>query len=239
LQRAKNDSIWIWGDKTPEAGKAIEPRVCDLETKVNTVVNTDIPALQTRLTTAEGNITDLQTRVQDLEDDVAVLKTDAENLKNDQKNMITGIIIQATQNPVVGYLNLPLDVRSTLLSVYYGKPDADWSFPSKSSANYVNATDINLWTARNASIIGDLASVPGYVTGSAGETVVTQKDGGYDGNAGTLYVTVNPNTVDFTGKELKLKDSQDGDAPVTLAPLAKSDRQLTHGWHGSANNGFY
>lgn len=239
LQRAKNDSIWIWGDKTPEAGKAIEPRVCDLETKVNTVVNTDIPALQTRLTTAEGNITDLQTRVQDLEDDVAVLKTDAENLKNDQKNMITGIIIQATQNPVVGYLNLPLDVRSTLLSVYYGKPDADWSFPSKSSANYVNATDINLWTARNASIIGDLASVPGYVTGSAGETVVTQKDGGYDGNAGTLYVTVNPNTVDFTGKELKLKDSQDGDASVTLAPLEKSDRQLTHGWTRSANNGFY
>ena len=248
LERAKNDSIWIKKEVTGLEAKAtdhetriaaLETKVGTLETKVANIIDTEIPGLKTRLTTAEGKISTIETTLATVESDVAILKTDAANLKNDQKNMITGIIIQATQNPVVGYLNLPLDTRSTLLSVYYGKPDADWSFPSKSSANYVNATDINLWTARNASIIGDLASVPGYVTGSAGETVVTQKDGGYDGNAGTLYVTVNPNTVDFTGKELKLKDSQDGDAPVTLAPLEKSDRQLTHGWTRSANNGFY
>ena len=248
LERAKNDSIWIKKEVTGLEAKAtdhetriaaLETKVGTLETKVANIIDTEIPGLKTRLTTAEGKISTIETTLATVESDVAILKTDAANLKKDEKNMITGIIIQATQNPVVGYLNLPLDTRSTLLSVYYGKPDADWSFPSKSSANYVNATDINLWTARNASIIGDLASVPGYVTGSAGETVVTQKDGGYDGNAGTLYVTVNPNTVDFTGKELKLKDSQDGDAPVTLAPLEKSDRQLTHGWTRSANNGFY
>jgi hypothetical protein len=248
LERAKNDSIWIKKEVTGLEAKAtdhetriatLETKVGTLETKVDNIINTEIPGLKTRLTTAEGKISTIETTLATVESDVATLKTDAANLKEDEKNMITGLIVQATQNPVVGYLNMPLDVRSTLLSVYYGKPLADWEFPSKNSANYVNAEDINVWTARNVQILGDLASVPGYVSGSAGETIVTQKDGSYTGNAGTLYVTVNPSNVDFTGKELAIKDSKDADAPITLSPLEKSDRQLTFGWTRAASNGFY
>ena len=248
LERAKNDSIWIKKEVTGLEAKAtdhetriatLETKVGTLETKVDNIINTEIPGLKTRLTTAEGKISTIETTLATVESDVATLKTDAANLKEDEQNMITGLIVQATQNPVVGYLNMPLDVRSTLLSVYYGKPLADWEFPSKNSANYVNAEDIYVWKARNVQILGDLASVPGYVSGSAGETIVTQKDGSYTGNAGTLYVTVNPSNVDFTGKELAIKDSKDADAPITLSPLEKSDRQLTFGWTRASSNGFY
>lgn len=171
---------------------------------------------------------------------IADLEEQVQALTNDIQNMITGIIVQATQSPVLGYFNAPVDLRSTLLAVYYGTPTEDWEFPSGKSANYVNAEDINFWTARNKTAIGgSLKNVPGYISGAANENLVSKKDGQVEGNAGTIYVTVNPANVNFTNKTLKLKDSQDNDAAVTLSGLQKSDRLLTFGYTRAADNGFY
>ena len=59
------------------------------------------------------------------------------------------------------------------------------------------------------------------------------------GNAGTLYVTVNPNTVDATGATAILVNSQDSKSGVMLSPLAKTDKVLNFGYTRAANNGFY
>lgn len=165
-----------------------------------------------------------------------------DSLNADIQNMITGIIVQGTQSPVIGYFNAPLDTRATILAVYYGTPAAAWSFPSKVAANYVKAEDINKWTARNVQVVGaNFENIEGVITdGAAGKTIVTQKNGSIDGNAGTLYVTVNPANVNFTDTILKLKDSKDADAPMTLSKLAYSERQLTFGYtRAGAKNGFY
>lgn len=232
LERAKNDSTWIKRD--------IEPKVGDLETNLNKVINEDLPQLKDDLTTVSGRVDGLTSRVEALEDDVEFLKDEINKLKQDEQNMITNIIVQAAQSPVIGYLNAPFDVRSTVLAVYYGKPVSDWEFPSTTPAHYVNTNkDFDLWTPRNIQVIGALTDVVGYCSGSAGETIVTEKDGSVYGNAGTVYVTVNPANVNFTGKELKLKNSQDEDAAITLSPLKRSDRVLTFGYTRSAENGFY
>ena len=171
---------------------------------------------------------------------IADLEEQVQALTNDIQNMITGIIVQATQSPVLGYFNAPVDLRSTLLAVYYGTPTEDWEFPSGKSTNYVNAEDIYLWTARNKTAIGgSFKNVPGYTFGDANVNLVSKKDGQVEGNAGTIYVTVNPANVNFTNKTLKLKDSQDNDAAVTLSGLQKSDRLLTFGYTRAADNGFY
>ena len=57
------------------------------------------------------------------------------------------------------------------------------------------------------------------------------------GNAGKIYVTVNPSSVDFTGKTLKLVTTNGKEAPVELSPLVESDKELKYLTRG--DNAFY
>jgi hypothetical protein len=54
---------------------------------------------------------------------ISTLETSVKNLKLDFANMITGIIVQATNNPVLGYLNIPANVKLNMLMTYFGVSD--------------------------------------------------------------------------------------------------------------------
>lgn len=56
-----------------------------------------------------------------------------------------------------------------------------------------------------------------------------------DDNAGKLYVTVNPSSVDFSGKTLTLEGTSGKQAPVVLSPLVPSTKELLFGWTRGAN----
>ena len=57
------------------------------------------------------------------------------------------------------------------------------------------------------------------------------------GNAGKIYVTVNPSSVDFTGKTLKLVTTAGNEAPFELSPLVESNKELKYITRG--DNAFY
>ena len=57
------------------------------------------------------------------------------------------------------------------------------------------------------------------------------------GNAGKLYVTVNPSSVDFSGKTLKLMTTGGDEAPVQLTALEASNKNLMYLTRGE--NAFY
>jgi hypothetical protein len=59
-----------------------------------------------------------------------------------------------------------------------------------------------------------------------------------DDNAGKLYVTVNPSSVDFSGKTLTLEGTSGKQAPVVLSPLVPSTQELLFGWT-RGTNAFY
>ena len=214
-------------------------RVGDLEDALSRIEQ-DITDLDTRLTDLEDDVEELSDQIDELDQKINKLVQDLEKLQNDLQKMITGIIVQGTQNPVIGYLNTPLDVRSTLLGVYYGEAASDWQFPSKNSAHYARNVEFEMLESnytRIKEILGE--STFGQESGGAGETLVTLgEDGTEEGNAGTLYLTVNPANVDFVGAALKLHDSQDNELDI-LSPLQKSDRLLTMSYTRSADNGFY
>jgi len=48
------------------------------------------------------------------------------------------------------------------------------------------------------------------------------------GNAGKLYVTVNPSSVNFAGKTLKMMTTGGDEAPVELTPLVESSKKRTN-----------
>jgi len=189
-----------------------------------------------RISTLERYLSNLVTR-EDLASEIGKLNARINSLLD---QMVTGIIIQGTESPVIGYFNTPLDVRAQILAAYYGETTAQMEFPSGNTGDYVDASNF-LWTKRNKDVLGisDFSKIEGYVDQAAG-TFTGKKNGKDRGNAGTVYVTVNPTNVDFTGKTLALETSQGKQAGITLEALKASDRELTFGFsRAAAANGFY
>jgi len=79
-----------------------------------------------------------------------------------------------------------------------------------------------------------LGDIKGEIDKSADQLLI-----GDEGNAGTVYVTINPNTTNFTDKMVTLENSQGVAAPVTLSPLQRTDHVKSFGWTRGADNGFY
>ncbi|MDO5447917.1 MAG: hypothetical protein Q4F34_09085, partial [Prevotellaceae bacterium] len=57
-------------------------------------------------------------------------------------------------------------------------------------------------------------------------------------NAGKIYTTINPNTVNFEGEKVTLETSAGNAAEIELSPLKKSDKEIMFGYT-RADNGFY
>lgn len=218
ITKAQNLAQDAW-----DLAKDNEQRITDLEKDFKDYVEKN-----------DKRVKDIEDRLKIVEDKLAALETTVENLKNDVlKKMITGIIVQGTESPVIGYFNTPLDVRSQILAAYYGETTKAVKFPVKT--NTEDLVDASMaFTARNMEVMGgfDQTTIP------AGR-FVSQVDGAEEGNAGTLYLTVNPNTVDFVGVTLDMETSKGTASPIKLSPLAYSDRELTFGYTRSADNGFY
>ena len=138
-----------------------------------------------------------------------------DNLEEALKKLVTGVIVQDVVNPAFGsYSSLLTNMQTTMLVGYHGEIASSTIFPNSESADPV----CRFW--------------PGDV--SLEET---------PGNSGLLYLTINPNTVDFTGLTLDLVDSNDDLCAITLGAARKAtydDPELTFGFTRSADdNGLY
>ena len=228
-------------DKANEnAGRidALEAKVAEIEAKFKDWLTKD--EFNDWVTnTYNVKIAEIEGRLDAIEDRLDVLETTVDKLKQDVlKSMITGIIIQAAESPVIGYLNTPLDVRSNILAAYYGEVTSAVHFPSVDAGDYVDMDMFWPNPARNMEVMGINPSDADGNLDISGR-FVSQKNGSETGNAGTLYLTINPNTVSFEGVTLGMESSKGAASPITLSPLAYSDRELTFGYTRSADNGFY
>ena len=167
--------------------------------------------------------TDMDSKLTALENRITALSNQFNDMIN---SLVTGIIVQATDNPVLGYANTPADVQLNMLAAYYGYAAKGVSFPNAAEQNYVNSDEYV-----------ELPKAEGAITKAAGATLMEGT-----GNAGTVYMTINSvnNDVDLSGITVTLEASEGTPAPG-YAPLTvgKSDRKLTFGYSRAANNGFY
>lgn len=163
--------------------------------------------------------------IKDLTDKYDLLADKLNAVDESLKNLITGILLQATENPVFGSFSLPVNVQSNVLMAYYGETgEYGIEFPSKYPRYYVNA--IEALSEKDIEMLG----VTSY-TEADGATIV--------GNAGKVYVTVNPSNVNFEGQTLPIVNSLDEESGIKLSPLKYSDKKLTFGYSRSAENGLY
>lgn len=208
----------------------------DLLWTISDILAQEISDIQDQVDANTENIFNVAWAVSDLERLVEIntqwlndLQTSLDALMEDvYGKMVTGVIVQGTYNPAFGKLNLPAGINSNMLIAYYGTVDADVDFPCKGVA-YVD----NFVYRSDAITDADLAILKQKGASThifSGKLVSKAAD-----NAGKMYVTINPNTVDFTGKTVQLVNSMDQVAPVTLAPLAQCEDTLTFGYSRAAN----
>lgn len=236
-----------------EVDALIETNVNDLIQKINQakddakayadglveIVNTRIDGVDTRITDLQtaceeadqqlANSIDLvKGDIADLNSAIEALQTRMTNAENAIKSQITSIIAQGTVNPVFGTFATPFGVSSNVLIAYYGEADNAIEFPTTVTGNYVypeNALTEAEWNMINPSDV--------YLAQGGSRLISDAAD-----NAGTIYVTINPNNVDFEGQTLELVNSQDQASGVKLGSLIKSDNVQTFGYTRAAN-GYY
>ena len=227
---------------------ALEGNVTDLQTRVSALeaalaglaTKDEVNALATRVATLENGLTELTNRVAANEAAIADLQAAVNNLLGlaDRLNkLVTGIIVQAATNPVIGYLNLPIDVRTNMLMCYHGYAETTFEFPSNSSvAEYNNEAVLTAQDIANLAMASNFSTLKVEAGDCLVDNVGLEEGRAY---AGKVYVTINPSNVDFTGVELPIVNSQDGECGIKLTGLKKSDKLLSFGFSRAAENGFY
>ncbi len=224
-----------------EGGTAAAPADGSLADKLNKVVATvgdengglvkdvkevqnDLAAIENALYGENGTAEDpkegsVMYRLNDLENRVSTLEGTVADIADALKKLVTGVIVQDVKNPVFGsYSSLLTNVQTDILVAYHGTATQRISFPTIDPQQ-----DAEFW---------------------AGDVTLNNKPG----NAGFVYATINPNTVDFTGVKLELVNSNDEPCGIELsgAIKASSDQDpfkesLKFGFNtrSAENNGLY
>ena len=171
-----------------------------------------------------------------LKEDIAALKQDVANVLKLIQQQVTGIEIQATYNPIFGTFSYPIGVQSNILGAYYGVAGGYVKFP----AGDRTPAQIASWATQAPAITSDeldeLVDPKDYLVYDKNDTLMLEGAG----NAGKLYLTVNPSDVDMTGKEFTLRASDNTVSKVALSELKACTEQLKWGYNRAASaNGFY
>lgn len=186
-------------------------------------------ALQAQIDELKSGLADLEERVKKNEENIDALlglNEKVNDIDESLKQFITGIILQRAENPVFGSFAYPVNVQSNVLMAYYGYAGSyGVEFPTARPRYYVRADEA-------------LSTKDIEMLGVATERLVEDGDA-IIGDAGKVYVTVNPSNVNFEGQVLPIVNSIEEESGVKLSPLKYSNKKLSFGATRSAENGLY
>ena len=168
-----------------------------------------------------------------LAEDIASLKKDVNNILALVQQQVTGIEIQGTVNPIYGTFAYPVGVQSNILATYYGETEVPVFFPAG------DGEDADYWVGSTPIILTSELEAIGAPVQKIGDGILMNEN---NGNAGWVYLTVNPSDVVMDGKEFTLRTSDNQVSKVVLSPLASCTDQLKWGFKRAAENspnGFY
>ena len=144
-----------------------------------------------------------------------------------------------TKEKIIEIINETIETTEVDLTVIYKTVVTSISVDEVLNPLFGFNTPIGLNSNVLVALFGEKAKRDIYFPKGAEEPIVYK--GEYiiegTGNAGKLYVTVNPSSVDFTGKTLKLMTTAGNEAPVELTPLVESNEELKYLTRG--DNAFY
>ncbi len=192
-----------------------------------------------------GQISDLTNRVEELEKlvarvaanekAIAQLRTQVSGVFGRLNEMVTGLILQASTNSIIGNINTPFGVNSMVLMTYFGELKTGLhEFP----ANGVGAEfDSKDGEGERAGI--NWAAVPNAEFTPLTSNVIVDTDENGRAYLGDLWFTVNPGTVEgLNVNNFSLVNSVEDGSKVKVTNVVKDDNTLlTFGYSRAAGNG--
>ncbi len=200
--------------------------ISDIKSQLETINNT-IETIQNDITDLKDRMDAVEDRLDDVEEAIEELNEDVAAIQDALSKQVTGIIVQGTYNPMFGTLNIPVGIQSNVLVAYYGVPFKDVEFPTDDDQNYVRKSEV--LTAQ------DMAMINGVEIFEAPANLPLLNE---NGSAGKIYMTINPNTVDFTRLQPTIVNTLDEESFIKLSPIRKCNEKLQFGYT-RADNGFY
>ncbi|MCI6294332.1 MAG: hypothetical protein MR605_01040 [Bacteroidales bacterium] len=163
-----------------------------------------------QLSTLSNDVSKNATAITTLSKRVDAINGLVQALYTDLSNLITGLIVQ--------------DATSDFQAVY-GKMTEFEDHPNNGKTYFESAPNKTLYFPYKGATRGDASMQKGQYN--------------VEKNAGTLYVTINPNTVDFEGQSLSLVNSKDeANTEYELLPATKANNKLISR-AASNSNGLY
>lgn len=218
----------LLNEELKKVNATIDTKVSELQKEIKGVED----KLQAQITDLQNELTALQTQVTETAQALEAMGIKFDNILN---NRVTSVLSNGAYSPVVGYFSLPTGLKSNILAAYYGSAEADVHFPTASTVNYVDPTQ-EVFSPAVQKLLGLKAGQPLFL---GGQIIVDSSAN----NAGKLYVTVNPSSVNMNGKSFDLVNSLDEKASVTLGTAVPSKDKLafgyTRGGIQQSPNGFY
>lgn len=182
--------------------------------------------LSDRIDEVEGTLTP---KIEELQSGLEALESKFDELTQRFDDLLTNILLQATDSPVFGNFSLPIGVQSNMLfNWYFENLGEGFNFPNAGSEYTYNAESagVSAEDLQTALKNGQYFAVPSGLA----ET-----------NLGTVYMTLNPIGHNVTkGKTFSLETSKGvaGRLPYTLN-VAPSDEELYFLYTRGIDNGFY
>lgn len=168
--------------------------------------------------------------IANLQDQIDALKKDIKNLMKFAKEQVYGINLDAVENPIFGSINYPFGFKTTILAAYYGEFDKKVYFPA-------GDLDDGVWANETAAILNSELQEIGAPEVEF-EKGIQMIEG--PGNAGTVYMTINPSRANIENKEFTLRASDNTVSKVVLGKPEPSNVQIKMGWNRAASaSGFY
>ncbi len=166
-----------------------------------------------QLSTLSNDVSENATAITTLSKRVDAINGLVQALYTDLSNLITGLIVQ--------------DATSDFQAVY-GQMTAYSVNPGETGKTYYESASSNL-----------TLYFP-YKGATRGDASMQKGQYNVEKNAGTLYVTINPNTVDFEGQSLSLVNSKDeANTEYELLPATKANNKLISRAASNSGNGLY
>ena len=239
---AKDSTTWNETSETVKNSKAEWDRAVQVADKAWAFVDNTTTKDGKKIESLQDLVNAYEGADEALKEDIAALKQDVANVLKLIQQQVTGIEIQATYNPVFGTFSSPVDIQTNILAAYYGVAKGNVIFPAgdKGSQSSMWASGEAVVLSSELDDIGAGASSDKVVSYAAGETLMNDAEG----NAGRIYLTVNPSDFNFAGKEFTLRASDNSVSKVVLSDLKPCDEQLLWGWKRAqvtenSANGFY
>ena len=208
------------------------------------VKTTDLPTPGVDETTVKGLIEDAlkgYAKTSDLPtpglDEAAVKKLIADALKGYAKT--TDLPTVFTKDEIIEIIKETIKTTESDVTTVYLTEVTSLSADQVVNPMFTFNTPFDVKANILLAYFGEKAKRDIYFPRGAEEPIVWKGDNIIEGtgNAGKLYVTVNPSSVDFSGKTLKLMTTGGDESPVELTPLEASTKNLSFLSRGE--NAFY